>query len=201
MPDVLFCSWNRKAFTEASFSALRDNTNWDLAGRLFIHDDGSDGRHRRMAPGTPATSRPKSRSAGERRGGPVAAMNWYLDLIWPGFGAFVKIDNDYVVCPGWLDEIKRVADENMGRRRDRVRAAVRPVRRAARAARARPGSVHRRHRPDPSPHLRGLPAGLGWPAGLVGVPGPPRGDPKGWVRPDLPMFELDRLPMEPWASL
>lgn len=206
MPDILFTAWNRRAFTEASFEQLFANTNWDLVDRLFVHDDGStDGTCEYL--GETCERLNGGRLDLEvvfddrRLDGPVAAMNWYLDLIWPGFGSFVKIDSDYVVCPGWLDEIKTVADANrdidvIGFAPQLGPAVAPPAPRELVPSRFIGGIGLIRHR-----IFEGCRPVSGGRQGWWAFQTRHRNVTKAWVRPDLPMFELDRLPIEPWATL
>ena len=39
--DVLFLAYNRLAFTQESFKALLENTDWQYVQRLSVYDDGS----------------------------------------------------------------------------------------------------------------------------------------------------------------
>jgi glycosyltransferase involved in cell wall biosynthesis len=201
MPDILYCAFNRKAFTEASFGQLIANTNWKLVGTLYVHDDASTDGTAEWLQDAIATVPCETVFSHERHDGPVAAMNWYLDQIWPGFGSFVKIDNDYVVCPGWLDEIKQVADDNMhvdviGFAPQFGPSVATPAPRELDLARFIGGIGLIRHRVFEG--CRPVSGGRqGWWAFQE------RHDQikKAWVKPDLPCFELDRLAVEPWASL
>jgi glycosyltransferase involved in cell wall biosynthesis len=201
MPDILYTSFNRLAFTQASFAQLIANTNWKLVGKLYIHDDASTDGTAEWLEGAIAAVPAETVFSRERHDGPVAAMNWYLDQIWPGFGSFIKIDNDYVVCPGWLDEIKRVADDNMdvdviGFAPQFGPSVPTPTPRELEPAGFIGGIGLIRHRIFEA--CRPVSGGRqGWWAFQE------RHDrvPKAWVKPDLPCFELDRLPVEPWSQL
>lgn len=201
MPDVLYCSFNRRAFTEASFEQLVQNTNWQLAQRLYVHDDGSTDGTAEWLQERIRTIPVETVFSGEPHGGPVAAMNWYLDLIWPGFGSFVKIDNDFVVCPGWLDEVKQVADDNMdvdviGFAPQFGPSVAPPADRGLEPARFIGGIGLIRHR-----IFEGCRPASGGRQGWWAFQERHDAISKAWVKPDLPMFELDRLPVEPWSQL
>lgn len=201
--DILFCSWNRLAFTQASFGALLEHTNWEHVERLVVHDDGSEdgtadwlAQEIQKVPADVATIFNR-----QRHGGPVAAMNWYLDTIWPGFNAMIKIDNDFIVCPGWLDDIRNIAARNLdvdviGFAPQLGPSVPTPFDRDLEPARFIGGIGLIRHRIFEA--CRPVATGrFGWGAfqerhGAMSI---------AWVKPDLPMFELDRLPMDPWASL
>jgi glycosyltransferase involved in cell wall biosynthesis len=199
--DVLFTAWNRLAFTQASFEQLSANTNWGLVGTLYVHDDHSTDGTAEWLEGAIAAVPAETVFSSQRRDGPVAAMNWYLDQVWPADGTFVKIDNDYVVCPGWLDDLTAAASANLN---------VEAIGFAPQFGPPLPASAHRDV--EPSRFIGGI--GLirhrifeacrpvsggrhGWGAFQHRHPHLATG----WLRPDLPTFELDRLPFEPWLSL
>lgn len=109
MIDILYVAHNRLEFTIASFNALLDNTDWDEVAGLFVADDNSgDGTATFLSRTIEAGKVPENVSVtwnGSPFGGPVAAMNWYLDGPSDDVDIFAKIDNDFVVCPGWLPEM------------------------------------------------------------------------------------------------
>lgn len=108
---MLYVAWNRLEYTRESFEALLVNTDWSAVGKLYVHDDGStDGTAKWLAENI---DRCPSAHVwdGIRRGGPVAAMNWYLDVSDPGVARFAKVDNDFIVCPGWLGALQQVLDD------------------------------------------------------------------------------------------
>jgi hypothetical protein len=85
--DVLYLTWNRRAFTEFSLQMLLDNTDWEKVDRLIVHDDGSD-----KSEGTLAKVRDmlhdqkppveviiEARPWGVRFASPPAVMNWYVE--------------------------------------------------------------------------------------------------------------------------
>jgi glycosyltransferase involved in cell wall biosynthesis len=111
MIDLLYVTHNRLRFVEETWPALVRNTNWGEVARLLVADDGS----------TDGTAEYLERQDGwsewcnelvlERGpfGGPVAAMNLMLNHRSDGVDMFAKVDDDFVVCPGWLDELLGVA--------------------------------------------------------------------------------------------
>jgi hypothetical protein len=133
--DLLYVSFNRLEYTRQSFTALLEHTDWSLVRRLFVADDAStDGTATWLNDATLDVPVPVVSTWG-KFGGPVAAMNWYLDqpeptcaacrgagrtpddthcFVCDGAGverpvaAFGKVDNDFVVCPGWLDDLTDV---------------------------------------------------------------------------------------------
>lgn len=135
--DLLYVSYNRLEYTRASFEALLKHTDWSLVRRLYVADDESTDGSRDFLLDAIADAPVPRVMTGGRFGGPVAAMNWYLEyestceacdgtgfkggelygdicLACNGSGeekhpdVFAKIDNDFVVCPGWLNELTRV---------------------------------------------------------------------------------------------
>lgn len=114
MIDLLYVACNRLAFTTETTHALLRHTDWSLVRRLYVHDDGSDDgtaefldaaleKHTAHLPDLDVVFQSK------QLGGPVAAMNWLLEHSADDpCDVFGKVDNDMVVCPGWLNEMLRV---------------------------------------------------------------------------------------------
>lgn len=204
MVNLLYVSYNRLAFTEASFAALVANTDWDLVHTLHIQDDQS-------TDGTAEWLYEHSRDfpveviyESRKLGGPVAAMNRHLDLLpWrEECGAFVKVDNDFVVCPGWLGELVKVSTVNPGLDifglQPRLGPPVTPPcdDRTVERARWIGGIGLIRHRTFEV--CRPVPQGLyGWTEFQFRHPDIG----KCWVVPDMPCFSLDLIDLEPWATL
>ena len=111
--EVIYLTWNRRKFVEFGFQKLLDNTDWSLVSHLHVFDDTSedgtaDYLSETLAAGVPvpATLHP----CGFRS--PVATMNHYLTLT--ECEVFAKIDNDIVVPPGWLETMSGVMERNHG---------------------------------------------------------------------------------------
>ena len=107
MIDILYVACNRLAYVQQTFPVLLANTDWSQVGTLYVADD-------RSKDGTAEYLREQLRDSpvdylvnGGPFGGPVAAMNWYLDHAHDAGESdrFAKIDSDFVVCPGWLPEV------------------------------------------------------------------------------------------------
>lgn len=118
MIDVLYVAYNRLAYTRESFTALLRNTDWSEVESLYVFDDAStDGTAEWLEAAVldhadgGVLADTYYRMSWARKGGPVAAMNWYLDERRDSEDAttemFAKVDNDFVVCPGWLREMIR----------------------------------------------------------------------------------------------
>lgn len=188
--DILFPCWKRDEFTAAAYEALAENT---------------PARYARIVPypGCPH--------------GPVAIMNEFLGR--DGSQIFVKIDNDVIVPPGWFEAGLAVMEANP----ELGLLGIEPP--ASRTS--APWSTATRL---PPPELSADPTcgyarcamigGIGFmrrsafagrepmkPYGPLGVGGFSDWQlrhpevVKGWIVPPLNVFLLDRLPVEPWASL
>lgn len=200
MIDLLFVAFNRRAYTEASLTALFANTDWEQVATLYVHDDeSSDGTRRYLRQALAAhTNVVPIVFESHKLGSPVAVMNWYLDQP-SGQDAFVKIDNDFVVCPGWLEIVLRTAHLNPGY--DALGIAPwegpptltgpREVTLASHIGGV--GLIRRRMFKQCRPVPNGR---YGWTEHQHN-----HSFQVGWLKPDMPCFELDRLPVEPWASL
>ena len=204
MVNILYVSYNRRAFTEASFAALAANTDWTQVATLHIHDDGSSDSTDKYLWEASRDLPVEVKYESRRLGGPVAAMLRHLDLCPTSqdAAAMVKIDNDFVVCPGWLPELLRVATLNPGidcfGLQPRIGPPVPPPHadRTVEPARFIGGIGLIRHRAfevcRPTPNGR-----FGWSEWQTRH----REVAKAWVIPDLPCFCLDLIDLEPWASL
>lgn len=202
MVSLLYCAWNRLTFTEASFAALLANTDWDMVTALHVHDDGSaDGTWDYLQGTVPLIGCGVRVEQGNGRG-PVAATNRHLDLYpeTPDHEVMVKIDNDFVVCPGWLPALLDAmsaepqydicglgpCDESPALRADRRFIPATHIGGIG-AFRLRAFATCR-----PTPQGR---------FGFTEWQGNHPGFSKGWLAPPLPCFNLDLVPAEPWLSL
>lgn len=198
-----------------SFGELIRNTNWgeiklhkehtENIGRVFIADDASeDGTREYLEEAAKDIPVPVIFSEGAFRG-PVRAMNWYLDVAGSPDGAkFIKIDNDFVVCPGWLDEVALVDYLNpgidiIGMEPMHGPPAAPPAKRKIREAPWIGGKGLIRHRAFT--YCRPAASGPGGRRGFTEYQSRHKEIIKGWIEPDLPCFGLDQLPFEPWISL
>jgi hypothetical protein len=199
--DLLFVAYKRFEFVKASFENLCANTNWALVRNLYIYVDGdteqpSDVRLWLMtqAPTPPVNTRVRA----AQYGGPVAIMNDYLR----GHDApiFGKIDDDTMVPYGWLDACLDVMEKHPKLDLLGIEAFM-PVgssecERGYTAAKHIGGiGLMRRSAFDKEkPRARGR-------MGFTEFQHEHPEIQKGWINPALPVFLLDRLPLEPWASL
>ncbi len=207
MIDVLYVSYNRRVYVEHTSQALFDNTDWSLVNRLYICDDAStDGTAEYLREWLPRLDeRGINRRFISTFGGPVAAMNLYLDEAQDGENSdrFAKIDSDFVVCPGWLPELLHQMTIHSGidafglQPRHGPAAGIPCLHRTVEEARFIGGIGAIRHRafelcrPRPS----GEHGYQGWTQFQTA-----HNFKKAWITPDLPCFCLDLLPFEPWIS-
>lgn len=102
MSDLLYVAHNRLEFTRATFAALIANTNWELVDHFHVVDDlSTDGTAEHLTAALADfghAGRMRIDYTSERFGGPVAAMNYALDH--SSGETLVKVDNDFLVCPG-----------------------------------------------------------------------------------------------------
>jgi hypothetical protein len=139
-------------------------------------------------------------------GGPVAAMNRYLNLPDGAKRApiFAKVDNDLLVPPGWLGTMLGVLDRNpelgiLGMAAgwtgepedwDGVHTWT-PASHIGGVGLIRRAIFDGRARPEPA-RVR-----FGW----TEWQGANEDVQRGWVTPPIDAIQLDLLPFEPWASL
>ena len=205
--DILFVSKNRLAYTRESFHALVANTDWDQVSGLFLADDDStDGT---LAFLTEAADEfetnygvPVELRKG-RIGGPVAATNWAVSSRSVDADRMAKIDNDVIVCPGWLTEMLRMLTIfpmldilGMQPRFGPPIAAPDCPHRTIEPCRHIGGVGIMRHRAFElcQPVANGRWGFTEWQTQHPVIE-------KAWITPDLPCFCLDLIDLEPWASL
>lgn len=211
--DVLYVSWNRLRFTQETFAALIANTAWEHVDRLVIADDGSeDGTWQWLcdacdkATDELGSDMPELAFLPRPFGGPVAAANVYLRLPRGEAEAVAKIDNDTAVCAGWLEEMLGLLESHpdvdlLGMRPDIGPPQPCPYKgRGVKYAEFVDGNGLWRHRAfDGRPLPRGW--GAGKRLGFTQWQQHQKRVVKAWASPDLPVFQLDGLPFEPWLSL
>jgi hypothetical protein len=201
--DLLYVAHNRLAFTQTTFPALLANTNWDLVAKLHVLDDrSSDGTWGYLSGveggiwDAPRTSSPYAQT--DEFGGPVAAMNYAVDHAETD--VLVKVDNDILLCPDWLDELVLVLSENPQLDVLGMEAAFGEGLAPADAERSfvkarHVGGIRTRIFGGRRPRAHGLNGMFGWTDFMR------HHAVCGWLSPDLPCPLLDHLPFEPWLSL
>lgn len=204
--DVLYVAWDRYEFTRFSFEQLLANTNWDLVRDLHVYDDGSTDGTREFLLDTISQLEDMRVVFHETElGSPVAVMNDYI--AGADSDRFAKIDNDIVVPPGWLEALSQTMDayphvEILGMEAGRMGVPYRDG-----------INWDGVHTVEEARWIGGI--GLIRTATLGGRP---RMNPNGrfgwtewqreyssnriaWIKPDLAITELSRVPLEPWLSV
>lgn len=207
MIDILYVTYNRYAYTVESMKALIANTDWSLVRHFFLYDDGSDDgtweyAQQQLAK-IPVPSTPRHGRGYPRPGsdvsvpGPVSATNWYLDASGDDDAAyaFAKIDNDFIVCPGWLNEMLAVFERDdldilgMEPFLDGPSPVPDPDRHSVACEHiGGKGLIHRRVFPD------GLRMAANGYFGFTGFQTDREDLKKAWIQPMIPVFGLDQLP-------
>jgi glycosyltransferase involved in cell wall biosynthesis len=203
--DVLYLSWNRRAFTEITFDLLLRNTDWGLVSKLFVYDDASDDGTLEFLTAAVEACPVEFQIHSARRRSPVAVMNEYCSSGRVS-DVFCKIDSDIAVPAGWLEALLGVLERNpelevlgmeagmtwLPGRDGRVFDGVYGWREASHIGGI--GAIRQTaltHRPRiPANGLFGF---TEWQAKYRPI--------RGWIEPDLLCPALDRIPIEPYASL
>lgn len=202
--DILFLSWNRAEFTEVALRCLERNTNWRLVRKLVVYDDGSEpeqlGRLTRAMPDFSKIRVPID-FRHTKRLGPPGVMVEYLKH--DPSEVFVKIDNDIAVPPGWLDDLMGVWSPEL----DLLGMEIGMPRGLSSLPVLEPRAW------EPCRHIGGV--GAMRTAALIDHRPPIKPNGRfgfteyqhthklrsGWVFPEINAPCLDRVPVEPYASL
>jgi glycosyltransferase involved in cell wall biosynthesis len=199
--DLLFLACNRRAFTEESFRWLLAHTDWALVRLATLWDDGSqDGTEDWLAAQAQRVPAP-CKVEQSRIGSPVAVKSRWIAAAEAPYLAM--IDNDVMLPPGWLnaavaaldaapeldflglEALCPVAETHEGPRGYRPATVVSGLGLYRRAAFTPP-------LPEPIKRWFGFAEWQAERRATIRA---------GWIDPALPVFLLDRLPMEPWRSL
>ena len=205
--SLIFPCRNRLEFTRQSWAALMQNTDWSLVSEFHVYDDGStDGTREWLRPGGGAWA----------YGDPIgylcaqhhdtefhSPMGVTIDWIKRSQAPILaKLDNDTIYPPGWLN----VALDVMERHPELDMLGLEAMRAIA------PIGGNTVHDYLPAQFISGLglyrraafadqlPVDGGY-FGLEEFQMQTAGLTAGWILPSLPVFLLDRMPMEPWRSL
>jgi len=193
--DLMFLAKNRLRFTQESFSWLRRNTNWDLIDNFVVYDDGStDGTAEWLWEQTTklnATFRQTNFGSGLQAGNDFVARS-KADFV-------AKLDNDAMYPPNWLDmslgvmqshpELQMLGLEWMGAPGD-LPYTYYEIADADGLWIARGDIFHKGNLPVVTDVYFGMHP---WVSN--------NGIKSGRIKPSIPVFLLDRLPMDPWRSL
>lgn len=210
--EILYTAWNRLEFTRASFELLKRNTGWNHVSRLVVYDDGSEDGTREYLEqaghdiGVPGY---EVREGGWHSTG--ATMNDYvarLGMDSPEPEAFVKIDNDICLPPGWLPRLLGAAHRFPDYELIGMEAGWTGPQQPQ-LPRERYGVTKSRHiggvglmRSRSFLHRKPIPLALGKNGRAGFTIWQHRFHLRaGWLTPDLPVVQLDRIPAEPWRTL
>jgi Glycosyl transferase family 2 len=197
MIDVIFLSWNRRAFTEYAFANLLANTDWSLVDRLLVYDDRStDGAREYLDEARKECPVPSSLIY-LGFGSPPRTMNHYFAGTPAEY--VMKVDSDIALGPGYLSDAHTVMEAN-------------PDLELLGLASGWTGVNEGPLGWEPASHIGGI--GLMRSSAFTSRPKIPaegrhgfgvfqdRYDlVRGWLKPDPHALQLDLLPFEPWASL
>jgi cellulose synthase/poly-beta-1,6-N-acetylglucosamine synthase-like glycosyltransferase len=203
MVSLLFPAFNRLEFTRQSWAALMANTDWSLVSEFHVYDDGSTDGTREWLEKDFAYWFPclESRFHATAFHSPMGVtLDWIAHNQQP---LLAKIDNDTIMPPGWLN----VAVDVMARHPDLEMLGLECMRDIAPTG----GNTVHGYMPDTfvsglfvarrSVFLRQFPREIKRYFGLEEFQMQRPKLKRGWIMPSLPVFLLDRLPMEPWAGL
>jgi glycosyltransferase involved in cell wall biosynthesis len=198
--DLMFLAYNRLRFTQESFDTLVRNTDWALVRELAIYDDGSSDGTREWLEAHAVDAHVRTRFVRTDFGSPVSAMGHFIETA--GAPLLAKIDNDTMVPPGWLATACGVLDRNPDLHFLGIEA-IRPLatgvfEHSVITSRCISGlGLYRRvafEKSRPVMHARwhGFEEWQAVQQAWLRV---------GWIDPAIPLFLLDRCPLEPWRSL
>lgn len=195
MIDIIYLAFNRLEFTKASMATMLVNTEWANVRKLVIYDDGSiDGTREYLKS---VRCPVPTEFVFWKYGGPVAIMNHYLRS--KPTEIFAKIDNDTMLPPSWLSECLKIMETHPKIDLLGIESFF-PVA----AGRATRGYVVARHIGGiglmRTKCFKSLPRANGR-FGFTMWQHQNKQILKAWINPSLPVFLLDKLSGEPWASL
>jgi len=198
--DVLYLACNRLEFTQETFTALLNNTDWPYVHELFVYDDGSvDGTREWLEQNVQRAPAPVQ-FVKTNFGSPVTAMTHFIESA--GAPILAKTDNDAMLPPAWLRQSLEVLDRHPELDMLGIEAMY-------------------PHRDEVQPARSYTPAqfvsGLGLYRRAAFSQSRPRAYDKwfgleewqmahsqrfkyGWITPALPVFLLDRFPFDPWRQ-
>jgi hypothetical protein len=205
--DIVHLSWHRPEFSEASLAALLANTDWRQVREVVLYDDTPKPLREVRAVAERISERLPCRVVHTNYRSPVRTMNDYLDQeVLPE--AFVKLDSDIVVPPGWLQRMVSVMERNPALELLGFEAGQSGMVAPPKPQSLRPEAytwVEARHIGGVGlmriqafldrPRMR--------PAGRYGfTEWQHRHRPVvGWIAPDLHVCDLSRIPVQPWQHL
>jgi hypothetical protein len=200
--DILILTWERQEYTKHMLTSFLANTSRDLVNRVFLHDDASEASKENVDYFS-AVSALFPRTYWERPihrvGSPVTIQaNFARRQAETPY--FIKLDSDVILHRGWLQQVAAAIEKDptldnvgiepmhrLGEERD---GGVQPCEWISGLGAYRTEN-YIKHAP---PQADGIYFGLeDW---MVAT-----GQKSAWLDPCVPNFLLDRVPVEPWASL
>jgi len=203
--DIMYLACNRLEFTKASFEAMRDNTDWFYCHSLWVYDDGStDGTREYLeeAIKTIPTDRVFIKS---NFGGPIGPMQHFVTHATSPYLA--KIDNDTMLPDSWIETSLDVICKHP----DLHLLGIEPFK-----VELGKDMAHTEY--DVVPSWHGHIGGIGLFRASAFIDSQPTPEPgkyfgfwnwqtanpqitRGFINPGMPVFLLDRMPVEPWRGL
>lgn len=199
--SLMFPAWNRKEFTVESFDALISSTDWSLVKDTTIYDVGSvDGTAEWLES---AVKRVPGKSVLLRIPKTLIADLMARHISESSGEIIAKIDNDTMVPPGWLSECVGLLDRNPSVALLGIEARFRHIQQVPFESRVCVpaqfvggiGLWRRSVFSESSPKSSHGP--FGWQDWQIQNPSAK----SAWIEPCIPVYLLDRMPLEPWTSL
>lgn len=205
--DIIFCSHNRKEFTRFALSMLLDNTDWSQVRKLHVYDDksldGTGGMLRSMLKDSDLGEKYELHHVNFQSS--VGALNDYVQSA--DSDLFVKIDSDIIVPPGWFQDMIGVMElhpevDLLGMEAGRTGYP------------GQDGAVFNGYDIEPARWIGGVGMMRTEALGIrpaISQNGRRFGFTewqqeydrvvKAWIKPDLALTDLSRIPFDPWFSL
>lgn len=205
MISLLFPAFNRLEFTKQSWAALMANTDWSLVSEFHVYDDGSTDGTLEWLHEAPIHEEITRRTTFHRSAfhSPMGVtLDWIRISRAP---LLAKLDNDAIYPPGWLQAAIGLMNRSPNLHLLGLECMRLPV--------PYGGIVDGTGRSFlPAKFVSGLglyrrevfAQSLPTDNGYFGLEEWQQARPHikaGWILPSLPVFLLDRLPIEPWKSL
>lgn len=197
--DLLYIACNRLEFTKETFSTLILSTEWDLVRELTVIDDGStDGTFEFLQEAIKRVSA-SHRLLQTKIGSPSGVTKYFFEnSVAP---ILAKLDNDAMYPPGWLTASLDVLERHpeldlLGIEafyevvHEQVERHFEPAEFISGLGLYRRRTFERFGMFEPFAKWCGLEE---WQQANPGIV-------RGWLRPSLPVFLLDRIPFNPWSK-
>lgn len=198
--DLLYLASNRLEFTVETFTTLLGNTDWRFVNTLFVYDDGSVDGTREWLEANASKAPAAVCFSTARFGSPVTAMSHFIQAARAPMLA--KTDNDAMLPPEWLRQSLDVFEQHPELKLLGIEAMYPDAHDVSQQRSYAPADfisglgLYRRDsfassRPVAIRKWFGLEEWQMRQGARLA---------RGWIRPALPVFLLDRYPFEPWRS-